>query len=146
MKKRLTVAEAKAQFPAAFTDAIGMPDKRIDETMERQITHFLEQGESPYDAKLKTLCIGHAPEHHKPVPPLGAWPKLLYNKEGKTKLAEDEAELKELTKEGWSVTPTAKYADKAQRGAVSRDENIRRLQKELDAETKAKEAEVTAAV
>lgn len=144
-KKMLSVAEAKAQFPAAFTDAIGQPDRRIDEEMELHITHFLNQGESPFDAKLKALCMGHPPEHSKVVSPKGAWPKLLYHEDGKTKLAEDDEDMKKLLKQGWSVTPTAKFSDKAQRGTVSRDENIRRLQKELDSEVKAKEAEVTAA-
>lgn len=144
-KKRMTVAEAKAQFPQAFTDATGQPDRRIDETMERQITHLLEQGESPFDAKLKVLCIGHAPDHSKPVPPLGAWPKLMYHEDGKTKLAEDESDVKRLLKDGYTDKPTAKFMDKAQRGSVPREENIKRLERELAAEVKAKEAETAAA-
>lgn len=144
-KKRLTVAEAKAQFPDAFQDAIGMPDRRIDDEMARHITHFLEQGESPFDAKLKALCIAKPPDHYKAVSPAGAWPKLVYSESGQTKLAEDEGDYKRLLKDGWSEKPSQAYLSKAQRGTTPREESIRRLQRELDAEVKAKEAETAAA-
>lgn len=141
----MTEAEARAQFPQAFTDAIGMPDRRLDETMVRNIVHFLNEGDSAFDAKLKALCVAIPPDHYKQVPSAGAWPKLLYNEEGQTKLAADEDELKRFTKQGWTVTPTPKALDKLQRGSVPRDENIKRLQRELDKEIKAKEAETAAA-
>lgn len=145
-KKRLTVQEAKAQFPMAFTDAIGNPDRRIDETMERHITHFLNEGESPFDAKLRALCIAAPPDHYKSVPALGAWPKLLYNENGQTKLVNDEDDAAKLLKQkGWSDKPSKPYLDKLQRGSTPRDESIRRLQRELDAEVKAKEAETATA-
>lgn len=136
-KKELSVKECKLAYPEAFQDANGKPDKRIDENMERTMTHMINQGESPYDAKLKALCIAKSPDHFNQVNPAGQWPKLLYHDSGKTKQVEDEDEMKEVTKEkGWSQKPSQKHLDKFQAGTTARDENIKRLQKELDAEVK----------
>lgn len=141
-KKRLTVKECKQQFPEAFQDANGKIDKRIDENMERTMTHMINEGESPFDAKLKTLCIAKSPDHFQQVAPLGAWPKLLYHESGTMKTVEDEDEYTELTKQkGWTAKPAQKHLDKLQRGVTPRDENIKRLQRELDAEVKKKQEE-----
>ena len=141
-KKRLTVAECKQQFPEAFQDANGKKDTRIDETMERTMTHMINEGESPFDAKLKALCIALPPDHFKQVGGGGAWPKLLYHDSGAMKSVEDEDEFAATMKQkGWSEKPAMKHLDKLQRGNQPRDENIKRLQRELDAELKQKEAE-----
>jgi hypothetical protein len=148
-KKRLTVKECKQLFPEVFQDAGGKPDKRIDENMERIMTHMINEGESPADAKLKTFNIAKHPDHFIQVPPAGAWPKLLYHEDGKTmKTVEDQEELDELGKQNdqakrkiWTTAPTAKHLDRMQRGSVPRDENIKRLERELAAEIKAKESE-----
>jgi len=141
-KKRLTVKECKQQFPEAFQDATGKPDKRIDENMERTMTHMINEGESPFDAKLKALCIAKPPDHFAQIPPAGAFPQLLYHESGSVKSVEDEEERTEVLKQkGWAVKPTQKHIDKLQRGATPRDENIKRLQRELDAELKKKEEE-----
>lgn len=139
-KRRLTIKECKLQFPEAFQDANGRPDKRIDENMERIMTHMINEGESPFDAKLKALCIAKPPDHFQIIPPAGAWPKLLYHDSGKIKTVEDEDEMAELTgkEKGWSGKPSQKHLDKFQVGNVARDENIKRLQRELDAEVKKK--------
>jgi hypothetical protein len=141
-KKRLTVKECKLQFPEAFQDATGKPDKRIDENMERIMTHMINEGESPFDAKLKALCIAKPPDHFLQVQGGGAFPKLLYHESGQMKTVEDEEEQSELLKQkGWSAKPTQKHLDKLQRGSTPRDENIKRLQRELGAELKKKEEE-----
>jgi hypothetical protein len=142
-KRRLTVKECKQQFPEAFQDANGRPDKRIDENMERVMTHMINEGESPFDAKLKALCIAKPPDHYSIIPPSGAWPKLLYHESGALKSVEDEEEMTDLMKKqkGWSTSPSQKHLDKLQRGTTPRDENIKRLQRELDAEVKKKEQE-----
>ena len=145
-KKRLTIKECKLQYPEAFQDANGHPDKRIDENMERIMTHMINEGESPYDAKLKALCIAKPPDHYLIIPAAGQWPKLLYHEGGSMKAVEDEEEMAELTKQkGWSSKPSQKHVDKAQRGTTPRDENIKRLQRELDAEVKKKQEEQEAA-
>jgi hypothetical protein len=147
-KKRLTVKECKREFPEAFEDAQGNSDKRIDENTERIITHMINEGEGPADAKLKAMNIALPPDHFKQVPPLGAWPKLLYHEGGGVKSVEDDEEYAEVMKtKGWSVKPLQKHLDKLQRGAQPRDENIKRLQRELDAEVKkaAEEKETVAA-
>src|SRR5271166_6486491 len=101
-KKRLSIKECKQQFPEAFADANGNHDKRIDENMERIITHMINEGESPFDAKLKALNIAKSPDHFIQVPPAGPWPKLLYHEGGKMKSVEDQDEYDEVTKEkGW---------------------------------------------
>ena len=142
-KKMLTIKECKLQFPDAFCDANGRPDKRIDENMERIMTHMINQGESPYDAKLKAMCIAKAPDHYLQIANAGQWPKCVYHESGAIKAVEDEEELAELMKQkGWSAKPSQKHVDKAQRGSVSRDENIKRLQRELDAELKKKQGEL----
>lgn len=142
-KKRLSVKEIKQQFPEVFQDANGHVDKRIDEEMERLIAHMINEGESPYDAKLKTLCIAMRPDHFKQVSPAGAWPKLLYHEDGKqTKLVEDDEELADAIKQKcWSAKLTQKHLDRLQRGTAPRDENIKRLQRELDSELKKKAEE-----
>jgi hypothetical protein len=142
-KRRLTIKECKQQFPEAFQDANGNPDKRIDENMERTMTHMINEGESPFDAKLKALCIAKPPDHFQQVAPAGAWPKLVYHEDGKAmKTVEDEEGLAELMKQkGWLLKPPQKHLDRMQRGAQPRDENIKRLQRELDAELKKKEEE-----
>jgi len=141
-KKRLTVKECKLQFPEAFQDANGHPDKRIDENMERIMTHMINEGEDPRDAKLKALCIAKPPDHFAQVQPAGAWPKLLYHETGTMKSVEDEEEYKTLIKQkGWFTKPQAKHLDKLQRGSQPRDENIKRLERELAAELKKKEEE-----
>lgn len=141
-KKRLTVKECKQQFPEAFQDANGRADKRIDENMERTMTHMINEGESPFDAKLKALCIARAPDHFVQVPPAGAWPKLIYHESGAVKSVEDEEEYGEMMKQkGWTAKPLAKHLDKLQRGTSPRDENIKRLQRELEIELKKKEDE-----
>jgi len=143
-KRRLTVKECKQQFPEAFQDATGKPDKRIDENMERVMCHMINEGESPLDAKLKALCIAKNPDHFAQVPAAGPFPRLLYHESGKMKSVEDEEEMTELLKQkGWATKPAQKHLDKLQRGAQPRDENIKRLQRELDAELKKKEAEQT---
>ena len=147
-KKRLTVRECKQQFPEAFQDANGKSDKRIDENMERIMTHMINEGESPFDAKLKALCIAKPPDHFAQVPGGGAWPKLLYHESGAMKSVEDEDEMAMLLKQkGWAEKPATKHLDKLQRGSTPRDENIKRLQRELDAEiaSKTKEQETVAA-
>lgn len=145
-KKRLTIKECKQQFPEAFQDANGKADKRIDENMERIMTHMINEGESPLDAKLKTLCIAKSPDHFAQVPAAGAWPKLLYHENGSLKTVEDEEEYAEVMKQkGWAPKPGAKHLDKLQRGIVPRDENIKRLERELAAEVKSKAAEQEAA-
>ncbi len=142
-KKRLTVKECKQQYPEAFQDANGKPDKRIDENMERTMTHMINEGESPFDAKLKALCIAKPPDHFAQVPPAGPWPQLLYHESGAMKSVEDEEERTEVLKQkGWSVKPAQKHLDKLQRGVTPRDENIKRLQRELDAEVKKEEEEL----
>src|SRR6267154_1404934 len=139
-KRRLTVKECKQQFPEAFQDATGKADKRIDENMERIMVHMINEGESWADAKLKALCIAKHPDHFAQIPSAGAWPKLLYHESGAMKSVEDEEELAELMKQkGWAAKPAQKHIDKLQRGATPRDENIKRLQRELDAELKQKE-------
>ncbi len=141
-KKRLTVRECKLEFPEAFQDANGKPDKRIDENMERVMTHMINEGESPFDAKLKALCIARAPDHFAQVPPAGAWPQLLYHESGGVKSVEDEEERTEILKQkGWTTKPLAKHLDKLQRGSTPRDENIKRLERELQSELKKKEEE-----
>lgn len=141
-KKRLTIKECKQQFPEAFADANGRPDKRIDENMERIMTHMINEGESPFDAKLKALCIAKPPDHYSIIPSAGAFPKLLYNESGAMKSVEDEEEMAEVMKQkGWSTKPAQKHLDKLQRGTIPRDENIKRLQRELDAEVKKKAEE-----
>ena len=141
-KKRLTIKECKQQFPEAFQDANGKWDKRIDENMERIMTHMINEGESPFDAKLKALCIAKPPDHFAQVAPGGVWPKLLYHESGQMKSVEDEEECAELMKQkGWTLKPVQKHLDKLQRGTTPRDENIKRLQRELDAELKQKESE-----
>lgn len=141
-KRRLTVKECKLQFPEAFQDANGRPDKRIDENMERTMTHMINEGESPLDAKLKALCIAKSPDHFAQVAPAGPWPKLLYHESGAMKSVEDEEEYAEVMKQkGWTAKPAQKHIDKLQRGATPRDENIKRLQRELDSELKSKEQE-----
>ncbi len=144
-KKRLTIKECKQQFPEAFQDANGKADKRIDENMERIITHMINEGESPLDAKLKALCIAKPPDHFSQVPSAGAWPKLLYHESGAVKSVEDEEEYADVMKQkGWFAKPSAKHLDKLQRGSTPRDENIKRLERELAAELKQKEAERSA--
>lgn len=141
-KKRLTIKECKLQFPEAFQDATGKPDKRINENMERTMTHMINEGESPFDAKLKALNIAKSPDHFEQVAPGGAFPKLLYHENGTMKTVEDEDEMADVVKQkGWSTKPTQKHLDKLQRGSQPRDENIKRLQRELDAEQKKKAEE-----
>jgi hypothetical protein len=139
-KKRLTVKEAKLAFPEAFQDATGAPDKRIDEQMAEHITHHLNEGETPFDAKLKALCVSKPPDHYRQISPAGQWPKLMYHADGRTKTVEDQEELDALNKEkGWSTKASKIHLDKFQRGSTTADENIRRLQRELNAELKAKQ-------
>lgn len=142
-KKRLTVQECIQQFPAAFEVEGGKPGKRITENVQRTMAHMINEGESPEDAKLKALNIAKPPDHFEVIPPLGAWPKLVYHEDGKTtKLVADEEELADVLKQkGWSLKVPQKHLDRLQRGAQPRDENIKRLQRELDAELKKKEEE-----
>jgi len=46
-----------------------------------------------------------------------------------------------MKQKGWLLKPPQKHLDRMQRGAQPRDENIKRLQRELDAELKKKEEE-----
>ena len=149
-KKRLTIEECKRQYSEAFEDATGRPDKRLKgpggERIIRAMVHMINEGETPWDAKIKAMCVALPPDHFEAVPPLGAFPKLMYHESGSMKSVEDEAEYDELVKQkGWAAKPSQKHLDKLQAGTTPRDENIRRLKRELDAELKAKEAEQTAA-
>lgn len=152
-KKRLTVEECKRQFPEAFQDANGRNDKRITDNIARTMTHMINEGESWADAKLKAMNIALAPDHFERVDALGAWPRLVYHEDGKaTKVVQDEEELAELTaqngkakREVWALKPPQKHLDRLQRGVTPRDENIKRLQRELDAEVKKKTEESEAA-
>lgn len=148
-KKRLTVEECKKQFPEAFEDANGKKDKRITDNIARTMTHMINEGESWADAKLKAMNIALPPDHFERVDALGAWPKLVYHEDGKTlKTVQDEEELDELMnqnskakRELWVLKPPQKHLDRLQRGVTPRDENIKRLQRELDAEVKKKQEE-----
>lgn len=148
-KKRLTVEECKKQFPEAFQDANGRQDKRITDNIARTMTHMINEGESPFDAKLKAMNIALPPDHFERVDALGAWPKLVYHEDGKTmKTVQDEEGLDELLnqngkakRELWVLKPPQKHLDRLQRGVTPRDENIKRLQRELDAEVKKRQEE-----
>lgn len=146
-KRRLTIAECRQQFPEAFQDATGKKDDRIKGKIEFAMVHMINEGESPLDAKLKALCIALPPDHFEAIAPLGEWPKLLYHESGKVKTIEDEDEYAETMKQkGWTAKPSQKHLDKLQRGSAPRDENIKRLQRELDAELKKKQEEQTETV
>lgn len=141
-KRRMTVAQCKQQFPEAWQDANGRKDERIEGTVEDAMVHMINEGETWADAKLKALNIALPPDHFKVRSPLGAWPKLMYHEDGRMKSVEDEEEHDALVKQkGWSAKPAQKHLDKLQRGSVLADENIKRLQRELAAELKKKEAE-----
>lgn len=139
MKKHMTVQQCEQRYPDVFKNDAGFVDTRLDETMKRHMTHMISEGENPYDAKLKTLCIAIPPDHFKQVPSLGAFPKMLYNANGKFALVQDEEEMAELQKEkGWGEKPLKVHLDKLQKPSTPRDENIKRLEKELAAEVKAR--------
>ena len=141
-KKRLTLEECKRQYPEAWQDANGRKDVRIKGKIEFAMVHMINEGETWTDAKLKALCIALPPDHFEQVPPLGAFPKLLYHESGVLKSVEDEEEERETLKQkGWFSKPQQKHLDKLQRSAQPRDENIKRLEKELAAELKKKEEE-----
>lgn len=146
MAKHMTVQECEQRFPDVFKDEAGFPDKRLTDRIKRFMVHMICEGENPYDAKLKSLCIGNPPEHFEQIPPGGAFPKMLYNANGKFALVKDEQELANLVKQkGWSDKPAKVHLDKLQKSSIHRDENIKRLEKELAAEVKAKaEDSVTA--
>lgn len=141
-KKRLSVAECKRQFPEAWQDANEKQDKRITGKIELAMVHMINEGESWLDAKLKALNIALPPDHFEQIPSSAQFPKLMYHESGTVKSVEDEDELAELLKQkGWAAKPSQKHLDKFQRGTTPRDENIKRLQRELDAELKKKEEE-----
>lgn len=145
-KKHMTVAECQQRYPDVFKNDAGFADTRLDETMKRYMTHMISEGENPYDAKLKTLCIALPPDHFKQVPSLGAFPKMIYHVGGKTAVVQDEEQMEEVMKEkGWGFKPLKVHLDKFQRSTVPRDENIKRLEKELAAEVKARSEESGAA-
>lgn len=153
-KKRMTVEECKRAYPEAWQDVNERQDKRIKGKIELAMVHMINEGEPWPDAKLKALNIALPPDHFEQLPAGGAFPKLVYHEDGKTtKLVEDEDELSELLKQNdkakrevWALKPQQKHLDRLQRGAQPRDENIKRLQRELDAELKKKEEEKAAEV
>jgi hypothetical protein len=141
-KKRLTVEQCRQQYPEAWQDANGRKDTRISGKIEIAMVHMINEGETWTDAKLKALCIALPPDHFEQVPVGGSFPKLLYHESGQMKTVEDEDEEAALLKQkGWYGKPQQKHLDKLQRGTTSRDESIKRLQRELDAELKKKEEE-----
>lgn len=141
-KTRLTLEQCKQRFPEAWQDANGRKDMRIKGKTELAMVHMINEGESWPDAKLKALCIALPPDHFEQVPSAGQWPKLLYHESGQMKTVGDEEEYASTMKQkGWFEKPAQKHLDKLQRGAQPRDENIKRLQRELDAELKKKEDE-----
>jgi hypothetical protein len=142
-KIRLTLEQCKQRYPEAWQDANGRKDVRVKGKIELAMVHMINEGESWADAKLKALCIALPPDHFEQVPAAGAWPKLLYHEGGGMKTVENEEEYAAVMKQqkGWSEKPAAKHLDKLQRGATPRDENIKRLQRELDTELKKKEEE-----
>ena len=142
-KRRLTTEECKKQFPEAWQDANGRKDSRIKGKIELAMVHMINEGELWPDAKLKALCIALPPDHFEQVPAAGPFPRLLYHEDGKTvKSVEDEEEFAEVMKQkGWSTKPQQKHLERLQRGVTPRDENIKRLQRELDAELKQKQEE-----
>jgi hypothetical protein len=144
-KKRLTLEQCKQQYPEAWQDANGRKDTRIHGKIEHAMVHMINEGESWSDAKLKALCIALPPDHFEQVAPGGAFPKLLYHESGTMKSVEDEEEEAQLLKQkGWFSKPQQKHLDKLQRGTTPRDESIKRLQRELDAELKKREEEKAA--
>jgi hypothetical protein len=139
-KKRLTLEQCKQQYPEAWQDANGRKDTRIKGKIELAMVHMINEGEIWTDAKLKALCIALPPDHFEQVPAAGPFPQLLYHESGQMKSVEDEEERDALLKQkGWAVKPAQKHLDKLQRGTQLADENIKRLQRELDAELKKKE-------
>lgn len=141
-KRRLTVAECKQQFPEAWQDANEKKDKRITGKIELAMVHMINEGETWQDAKLKALNIALPPDHFEQVPSNSAFPKLLYHESGAVKSVEDEEEMSEVLKQkGWLAKPSQKHLDKLQRGATPRDENIKRLERELASELKKKAEE-----
>jgi hypothetical protein len=142
MAKHMTVKECEQHYPDVFKDEAGFPDKRLTDKLKRYMVHMICEGENPYDAKLKTLCIAHPPDHFEQVPAGGEFPKMLYNANGKFALVQDEEQMENLMKEkGWSAKPGKAHLDKLQKSSIPRDENIKRLEKELAAEVKAKSEE-----
>lgn len=138
-KKRLTLAECKREYPEAWLDANEKKDKRITGKIELTMVHMINEGEHWADAKLKALNIALPPDHFEQVPSTSEWPKLVYHESGAMKSVEDEEEYNALMKQkGWSAKPAQKHLDKLQRGSQPRDENIKRLQRELEAELKKK--------
>lgn len=141
-KKRLTLEECKREFPEAWQDANGRKDERIKGKIEIAMVHMINEGESWNDAKLKALNIALPPDHFEQVQGSSPFPKLVYHESGTMKSVEDQEELDGLMKQkGWSLKPSSKHLDKLQRGTTPRDENIKRLQRELDSELKKKQEE-----
>ena len=140
-KRRLTLEECKRQYPQAWQDANGRKDERIKGKIELAMVHMINEGELWTDAKLKALCIALPPDHYEQVPSAEQWPKLLYHENGTMKSVDEEEYADLLKQKGWSAKPSAKHLDKLQRGKVSSDENIKRLERELAQELKKKAEE-----
>lgn len=121
-------------------------DTRLSEKQKRHMKHFMDTlGISEGEAKIRVLCMGIAPDHFEQVPAGGAYPRMLYHANGKFAKVEDEDQHKEMKKEGWQDKPLPVHLKKLQLPAAARDEQIKRLKKELDAELQSKAEEGIAA-
>jgi uncharacterized coiled-coil protein SlyX len=124
------------------TSAHVIVDSRLTEKQKRHMRHMMDNlGLNEQEAKIRVLCMGNPPEHFEQIPAGGAYPKMLYNKNGKFCKVNDEEEHAEMTKEGWVDKPLKIHLEKLQNPGTARDEKISRLKKELDQELVAKATE-----
>lgn len=116
-------------------------DSRLDDLQKSHMKHMMNTlGIDEREAKIRVLCMGTPPDHFKVIPKGGEYPRMLYHKNGKFAKVEDEDEHKAMEKEGWVDKPLPIHLKKLQLPAAARDEQIKRLKKELDDEL-AKKAE-----
>jgi hypothetical protein len=122
-------------------------DTRLDDNQKRFMKHFMDSlGLSEQEAKVRVLCMGTPPDHMKRIDQSGgSYPRILYHANGKFAKVADEEQHKTMKKEGWGDKPLPVHLKKLQVPQTARDERVKQLQKELEAEIKSKAEETVAA-
>lgn len=89
-------------------------DGRLDEHQKAMMNLMISQGIDEREAKLKVMCIAKPPDHYQAVPATGgAYPRTVYHRDGRIKVANDEEDYDQAKKAGWQDKPSDIHVEKS---------------------------------
>ena len=98
-------------------------DGRLDEGQKGVMRQMIAGGMDEVEAKTRVLCIGHSPENMKTVPidPNVRYPRMVYHKDGRMKVADDEANYNAAVEAGWVDKPLEIHVKNTLKAAEKRE-------------------------